>query len=115
MAVDSNETSGDYSDELDDSSPDVEPNEAQGEEPAGDTPEPEEGSVEALAAALLAAQEAEAAAKDQALRAMAEGETSSAGPPKTWKTPTNLPWISLLRTCCPLSIAWIKRWMPRRA
>lgn len=79
MAADSNETSGDYSDEGD--TPELEtagaaadPTEA-GAEPS-QSPEggAAEVSIESLTAALLAAEETANAAKDQALRALADSE-----------------------------------------
>lgn len=79
MAADSNDTTGDYSDELDDSSAELDGSEANAagaanEAPAGDEAGTQEVSIESLTAALLAAETAAVAAKDQALRAMAEGE-----------------------------------------
>ena len=69
MAADSNDTSGDYSDELDANPEEV--SEAQAE---GEAATEGEVSIESLSAALVVAEEAASAAKDQALRAMAEGE-----------------------------------------
>lgn len=80
MAADSNETTGDYSAEGDDNSPELEPNDLEatnleaGEGAAADVEEDAEVTIESLTAALLVAQDAASAAKDQALRAMAEGE-----------------------------------------
>ncbi len=75
MAADSNDPTdptGDYSDELDANGANSadEANEAA----TGDEAETQEVSIESLTAALLAAQTAASEAKDQALRAMAEGE-----------------------------------------
>jgi len=80
MAADSNDSSGDYSDDLnegaDGASPELDPaasaDAGAGPDDAGQATE--EVSIESLSAALLAAQEAASTAKDQALRAMAEGE-----------------------------------------
>lgn len=75
MAADSNETSGDYSEEGD--TPELETTDsaaAQADTEQAETEEGAEVSIESLTAALLAAEESANAAKDQALRAMAEGE-----------------------------------------
>lgn len=80
MAADSNDTTGDYSDESDDSSAELDAtevndaSEASTGDEAGAEASTEEVSIESLTAALLAAETAASAAKDQALRAMAEGE-----------------------------------------